>query len=339
MTLAPASPSLTAFGATPRDILMTVGAADPVVWASGAALGLVSGDVIDAICVDDGGNGVYNAGVDRVLFSLAPGSPTLTTLSAGAADLLRAGPAVNYSASRLGLQATDDVDALKCPTNDRDGDTFFDIADNCPDTNSFDQTDTDSDGLGNVCDSDDDNDGVADAAEGPCGSDPLDITPPLSRPERLDGAFATVDDDGDTMVDEPLPVGAANFDCDGDGYRGDGPGAGNISEKRIYTAAGTANDQDPCGNTGWPADLTSAGPSANRITLTDLTSFIAPLPRHFNTDPGDAGYDVRWDLVTGNGAAPPKDISLTDLTNLTTLFPPMLGSAKAFGGPVCPWPP
>ena len=47
------SPSLAAYGATPRDILMTSNAADAVVWASGADLGLQVGDVIDAICVDD----------------------------------------------------------------------------------------------------------------------------------------------------------------------------------------------------------------------------------------------------------------------------------------------
>jgi len=185
-------------------------------------------------------------------------------------------------------------------------------------------------------DPDDDNDQIFDADEGPCAANPLSAA---SRPERLDGVFAGADDDGDTMVDEALPGGSENFDCDGDGYRGDGPGTGNTSEKRIYSAAGTANDQDPCGGTGWPADLVTTGPSANRITLTDLSSFIAPLPRKLGTDPGDVGYDVRWDLVTGNGAAAPKDIILTDISNISLLKPPMLGGARAFGGPVCPWPP
>ena len=87
--------------------------------------------------------------------------------------------------------------------------------------------------------------------------------------------------------------------------------------------------------TGWPADLATGGPSVNKITLTDLTSFVAS-PRRLGTDPGDTGYDVRWDLVTGNGMAAPKDIALTDLTNISLLTPPMLG-VRAFGGPVCPW--
>ena len=65
--------------------------------------------------------------------------------------------------------------------------------------------DTDADGTADWIDSDDDNDLVLDTTEAPCGSDPLDATPPLSRPERLDGSFAGVDDDGDTAIDEALP--------------------------------------------------------------------------------------------------------------------------------------
>ncbi len=57
------------------------------------------------------------------------------------------------------------------------------------------------------------------------------------------------------------------------------------------------------------------------------------------TDPGDPGYDVRWDLIAGNGPALPKDISLTDISNITTLYPPMLLGVRAFGGPLCPWTP
>src|SRR3990172_5597692 len=104
LTLAPGSPSLAAYGATPRDILMTSNAADAVVWASGADLGLQVGDVIDAICVDYDGDGVYTgAAIDRVLFSLGAGSPSLASISASAADVLRPGPVRAYAASRLGV--------------------------------------------------------------------------------------------------------------------------------------------------------------------------------------------------------------------------------------------
>ena len=40
------------------------------------------------------------------------------------------------------------------------------------------------------------------------------------RPGRIDGVFAGVSDDGNTAIDEALPAGAQNYDCDGDGYKG-----------------------------------------------------------------------------------------------------------------------
>jgi hypothetical protein len=114
-TLAPGSPSLGLVGAASADILHTSGGSVPVIWAAGAAdLGLRSSDVIDALCVREDGNGVYGP-EDEVLFSLAPGSPTLIKLSAGPADLLRPHPPrVIYTAAWLGLEATDNVNALLC---------------------------------------------------------------------------------------------------------------------------------------------------------------------------------------------------------------------------------
>lgn len=114
VALAPGSPTLAAIGATPRDILITSPDLAPQVWASGSLdLGLTTGDVIDALCVRDNGDGVYGAG-DRVLFSLAAGSPTLTKWQASPADVLRPQYGVFYAAGTLGLEATDDVDGLAC---------------------------------------------------------------------------------------------------------------------------------------------------------------------------------------------------------------------------------
>ena len=114
VTLAPGSPTLIEIGATARDILITSPDLVPQVWANGSSdLGLASGDVIDALCVRDNGDAVYGAG-DTVLFSLAAGSPTLTTWNAGPADVLRPQYGVMYAASKLGLLATDDVDGLTC---------------------------------------------------------------------------------------------------------------------------------------------------------------------------------------------------------------------------------
>ena len=51
-----------------------------------------------------------------------------------------------------------------CDTDD-DNDSVADDADNCPFAANADQADTDDDGIGDACDADDDNDGVADAAD------------------------------------------------------------------------------------------------------------------------------------------------------------------------------
>ncbi len=218
--------------------------------------------------------------------------------------------------------------------------------------------------------SDADGDGIDGSIEITCGSDPGNSG---LRPERIDGVFAGVDDDGDTLVDEPLPAGAANVDCDGDGWSGsresgtplcgngiNDDGLGGVSDDGVVDdgcPGGPAQvgayseaqfnigltDQDPCGNNGWPGELQSGGFSANRITLADVTSFTTPpTARKFGTSPGNAAFNSRWDLIPGGG---PTWINLADITSLTAGLagsparPPMLGGVRAFGGPTCPWPP
>ncbi len=109
------SPSLAALGYTAGDILRTSDAATPFLYASHEQLGLQASDDIDGLCLVEQGDGVYSAS-DALLFSLAPGSPTLGAIGAGAGDMIRPGtpPAVAYSATTLGLRQTDDIDAASC---------------------------------------------------------------------------------------------------------------------------------------------------------------------------------------------------------------------------------
>jgi glucose/arabinose dehydrogenase len=177
---------------------------------------------------------------------------------------------------------------------------------------------------------DGDQDGVADAAETNCGSDPAN---PNLRPERTDDQFAGRDDDGDQAIDEALPSTAPGHDCDGDGFTGS-------AEANVFFPA-TTRDQDACGLSAWPLDFVSGGipVSTNRVTLTDVTSFVAPV-RRMNTNPGDTGFDRRWDLVPGPGIFS-KTININDITATvigSTSTPQMLGGVRAINGPSCPWP-
>jgi hypothetical protein len=60
------------------------------------------------------------------------------------------------------------------PLGDSDGDGILNPDDNCPYVPSLDQTDTDGDGKGDICDDDDDNDGFKDDVELWVGTDSLD---------------------------------------------------------------------------------------------------------------------------------------------------------------------
>ncbi|MBT6247162.1 MAG: tandem-95 repeat protein [Gammaproteobacteria bacterium] len=73
-------------------------------------------------------------------------------------------------------------DASEAADDDADG--IGDNGDNCPILANADQLDSDADGQGNVCDDDDDNDGVSDEQEA------IDGTDPLSEFSCLDGCFS-----------------------------------------------------------------------------------------------------------------------------------------------------
>jgi hypothetical protein len=235
--------------------------------------------------------------------------------------------------------------------NDLDFDGVANGTDNCRFVWNAGQFDSDGDGAGNGCDSadDTDGDGIANAAEIACGSDPFDTVSPISRPERLDGPFSSIDDDGDTLRDEPLPSGASTYDCDGDGYTG-------ASESHVLSYLTTPHpngDQKACGefdsgfpnpaphvrpSKRWPSDLVSSPFSANRINVEDIAAFTGPIP-YFGHDVGTFPNDVRFDLVPGSLFG--TDINVADIAALTagsTGYPLMLGGTRAFGIQTCPWP-
>ena len=99
---------------------------------------------------------------------------------------------------------------------DIDADGIADDDDNCVDQANANQVDTDSDGFGNVCDDDDDNDGVVDLA------DAFPLLSTETRDTDLDsiGDNADTDDDGDGILDEKevrLGTDSLRADSDADG--------------------------------------------------------------------------------------------------------------------------
>lgn len=165
-----------------------------------------------------------------------------------------------------GVSDVDDAFPLNAGESvDTDSDTVGDNSDNCVDISNTNQLDTDGDTAGNVCDDDDDGDGLPDADEIGYGSNPL-----------------LVDSDADT-VEDPYDncIAAANTgqdDLDGDG-------------------AGDACDTDDDGDGLTDAQELVLG--SNRLSAdTDEDGFIDGEDNCvlvFNDDQADTDEDGRGD--------------------------------------------
>jgi hypothetical protein len=105
---------------------------------------------------------------------------------------------------------------------DTDSDGILDVNDNCVSEPNSDQLDTDGDSVGNACDLDDDNDGVADNED----AFPLDSIESVDTDSDGVGNNADQDDDGDGVIDtlDAFPLDSSetmDTDLDGIGNNAD----------------------------------------------------------------------------------------------------------------------
>ncbi|MCH8815268.1 MAG: hypothetical protein IH957_09275, partial [Chloroflexi bacterium] len=306
--------------------LCTLTASGEAVDPNGCSDSQVDNDA-DGVCDPSASSGGPSGCTDS---DLCPGTPAATPVDAnGCSD----------------AQVDQDADGVCNPGAPSGGPSACTGSDNCPTIANPSQTDTDLDGIGDACETeglilgsgDTDGDGFRDDYESGV---------------PLCGSTGNDDDFDDSVVNDGCPAFgpretacADSVDDDNDGHVNDGcPTVGLWAEGGF--AIGT-DYQQRCGegsdfpfSLAWPLDLdgvTVIPDSIDRISITDLTRFLAPVRRLFSS-PGDPEFDSRWDLVPGKTFPFTTWIALDDLTTIitgATGFPPMLGGAKAFYGPVC----
>jgi hypothetical protein len=160
--------------------------------------------------------------------------------------------------------------------------------------------DSDQDGAWDHVDADDDNDGYSDEVE---SGAPLCLN--AVNDDNFDDPYVN---DGCPAVGEPETYARCTngVDDDGDGVINDGcPAIGLYSEGefRIGTSSlGTCRNYQglPPPNPRWPSDFVFGGVphSSNRVTLTDLTSFLGPV-RRLHSSPGQAEFQFPMGPAAG----------------------------------------
>jgi hypothetical protein len=165
---------------------------------------------------------------------------------------------------------------------DADADGIGDSADNCPNASNSDQLNSDDDGLGNVCDTDDDNDTVLD----------VDDAFPLDATETLDTDSDGVGDNSDAFPNDA----SETLDSDSDGV-GDNSDA--FPNNALYKADTDSDGMPDEWETRYgldPNDPSDATSDQDNDGVTALDEFLAgTIPSGSLDLDGDGQYDALTD--------------------------------------------